>query len=557
MTYIFLIYGCVKTILIIYVSIGAIFGGFMTRLEQLNFALENIDLTCDFEYKYPKLKNHKEQVKLFEYKTRLLDDKFTRVEYDEFYREIFGYDTLQEVGNRGDLKFNAIALDYYSDKDNKIYPHNGIINNDLKEYEYFVNTDSPCVITNGITYIGRNRRESNARYMYAMIIDLDYVGTEDKVLNLLHQFEHLDNVITPTYLVNSGTGFHLYYVWDKPIPMFKKNRDWIRKLQNRVQRMAWNDYTSMRAANEDLQKLNITQGYRMVGTATKLGKEYRCTAYRVGDTFSIDSFDWFLQRQKINDKTLQTSKELQMVDPNHITLKKAEVLYPEWYQERIIEGKPKHQWNVNRRLYDWFLNKIKDNESIEGSRYFRVTSLASFARKCNISQEEFITDATSLFEHLNKGDHNTEFTPQDMEDAIEFYNLEYNFNLTRERLEDKSKIPMPANKRNGQKQSYHLEEARMLRDMRQKRNGTKWQDKSGRKPKKEQVRELVDSNPNASNKELERISGISRKTIIKWKRVIEEEQGNANMELEFIDNFELDMFEGEFEVDFDYLVVKK
>ncbi|WOO91927.1 hypothetical protein R2F61_09870 (plasmid) [Mollicutes bacterium LVI A0078] len=63
-----------------------------------------------------------------------------------------------------------------------------------------------------------------------------------------------------------------------------------------------------------------------------------------------------------------------------------------------------------------------------------------------------------------------------------------------------------------------------MRDFNQSQNGTKWDDNNGRKSKEEQVRELLDSNPNASLRELEKQSGISKKTIIKWKKVIEEEQ---------------------------------
>ncbi len=499
----------------------------MEEFKQLNLGLDLEDFSSDsndFKYKYTMFKNIKERIDLFEYKNRLLHEKFKEVDYQEFYREIFGYDSLQEKGQLEDLKFNAIVLDYYTDVENKKYPYTGIINNDMQEYEFFAQSDSPSIITNACSYIGRNRLERNARYMYAMIIDLDYVATEQKFLNLLHQFDNVKRVIKPTYLVNSGTGFHLYYVWDKPIPLFKKNREWIRKLQNAIQRQVWNDYTSMKAEDEDVQKLNITQGYRMVGTATKLGAKYRTTAFKLGDTFAFDDFDIFIEKQKVLYKDLQTSKELQIVDPNHITLKKAEKLYPEWYQERIVEKKPKHKWNIKRDLYDWYLRQLHEKQSLEGSRYFRITTLSSMAKKCNVSYEEFVKDANELFEHLNTGNFDTEFTIKDLEDAMEFYNLEYNYNLTRQRLEEKSKISMPQNKRNYQNQKNHLEVARGIRDIRMKQQNKVWDENNGRKSKKKQVEELIAKYPNAGVRELERISGISRPTIIKWKKIIEKEQ---------------------------------
>lgn len=47
---------------------------------------------------------------------------------------------------------------------------------------------------------------------------------------------------------------------------------------------------------------------------------------------------------------------------------------------------------------------------------------------------------------------------------------------------------------------------------------TNFRDNSGRKPKKEQIRELLEQYPDKSLRELEKVSGISRPTIIKWKK---------------------------------------
>ena len=468
------------------------------------------------------------QIDLFQKKNNVLESRFTEFKCIDFYREIFGYNNLQQRGEINNGKYNPIILDYFVDKSlvGYEYPKSGIVFEDMEEYNYFLERDDSFgIITNGCTYVGSSRKEKNSRFMYAMIIDLDYVSTYEKFENLLHQFEYNENVITPTYLVNSGTGFHLYYVFDKPIPLFKKNREWLRLLQNQIQWHVWNDYTSSNANEEDIQKLNITQGYRMVGTNTKLGKEYKARAFKVGDTFSLDSFDGFLEEQKAVNKSLFTSEELKIFNTDHLTLKKAELLYPEWYQERIVEGKSKNKWNVKRDLYDWFLAQIYKNKSIEGARYFRLTTLASFAQKCNISQEEFSKDCFELYLHLNSKDHKTPFTQEDLEDAIEFINVEYAYNISRQRLEEKSRIPMPKNRRNGRTRDQHLKRARMLRDINQSENNTHWTDKAyinnGRKDKCEEVSKLIRENPGVSIRKLSEMSGISRPTIIKWKRFLE------------------------------------
>lgn len=59
---------------------------------------------------------------------------------------------------------------------------------------------------NGILYAGKRNKSSNARYMCAMIIDLDGVESMDNVKELLHLFElrqliegKVNHVTKPTF----------------------------------------------------------------------------------------------------------------------------------------------------------------------------------------------------------------------------------------------------------------------------------------------------------------------------------------------------------------------
>ena len=80
-------------------------------------------------------------------------------------------------------------------------------------------------------------------------------------------------------------------------------------------------------------------------------------------------------------------------------------------------------------------------------------------------------------------------------------------------------IHIEKNKRNYQKQKYHLEEARAIRDIRMKRQGKKWTDGNGR-PKgttKEQiVKEWRISNPNGKKADCVRETGLTKPTVYKW-----------------------------------------
>ena len=117
----------------------------------------------------------------------------------------------------------------------------------------------------------------NARYLYALVFDLDGVGMP-QLRDTLHQ---MNNDILPqaTFVVNSGTGLHLYYVLQEPIPMYPYNQKCLKELKYSLTRQIWNRYTS---TIKEPQVQGILQGFRVVGSGSKLGREYPVTAYRLG-----------------------------------------------------------------------------------------------------------------------------------------------------------------------------------------------------------------------------------------------------------------------------------
>lgn len=90
-------------------------------------------------------------------------------------------------------------------------------------------SDEFCLMS-PISYAGKSRKSENARFMYALAIDLDGVETIDNFQRLIEQYERGEEYVshnvywglpTPTYLVSSGTGIHIYYVFKEPVPLFK------------------------------------------------------------------------------------------------------------------------------------------------------------------------------------------------------------------------------------------------------------------------------------------------------------------------------------------------
>ena len=152
----------------------------------------------------------------------------------------------------------------------------------------------------------------------------------------------------------------------------------------------------------------------------------------------------------------------------------------EWYQARIVEGKAPGRWTCKRDLYDWWLGEVK-TKATDHHRYWCLNVLAAYAKKCGIPYEELEADALALvptLEDLTEREDN-HFTEEHALAAIEAYYDPIIHKLTRDRIERRTAIELPKNKRNGRSQAKHLEGARAIRDI----NNDNWREGNGRKPK--------------------------------------------------------------------------
>ncbi len=111
------------------------------------------------------------------------------------------------------------------------------------------------------------------------------------------------------------------------------------------------------------------------------------------------------------------------------------------------------------------------------------------------------------------------FTKRDIMDAMQFYQENY-VTYSRSEAERVSAIPMPANKRNYQKQADHLEEARAIRDIRMKRQDRDWREGNGRPKgsgeKSKIVEEWQRQHPDGKKADCIRETGLSKPTVYKW-----------------------------------------
>lgn len=426
---------------------------------------------------------------------------YEEVDYESFYEELFPTMSFEEKGIYENGKYNGIAI---SIRKGEKRPRRYTITDDHEVINELVATDDFCLMS-PISYAGKSRKSENARFLYAIAIDLDGVEKLEHLHSLINQYDKGDyfaknkvwwGLPRPTYLVASGTGIHIYYVLEKPIPLFKNIVKQLEKTKKRLTWQAWTQGASTLVDN--IQYESLFQGFRVVGTITKNGG--RCRAFRVGDKVTVEYLNQFIPEEyRTTEFTYKTE----------LTLAKAKELYPEWYNKRIVEKRPRASWTCKRDLYDWWKRKIYDGAE-QGHRYYCIMTLAAYAVKCNIPREELEEDAFGLIPYLNtKGDL---FTEDDVLKALEAYNESY-ITYPIHAIEARTAIQIPRNKRNGRKQATHIQYMNKIRSFKVElgecTNG-------GRPPKAEAVREWRQLHPDGKMIDCHNETGMSRDTIRKW-----------------------------------------
>ena len=360
-------------------------------------------------------------------------------------------------------------------------------------------------IMSPVGYSGRNRTAKNARWLYGIAVDLDGVEME-QLRDVFHQMKH-DFLPQCTYCVNSGHGLHLYYLFEKPVPLYRHLQDQLREFKYELIRKIWNRYTSTYTEREQVQYQGIFQGFRMVGTQSKLGKRYPVTAFETGERVTVEYLNDFL----MDDSKAVTDFKYK----SDLSLAEAKKKYPEWYEKRIVRGEKKGRWHIKRDLYDWWLRKIQSGAVSVGHRYWCLSVLASYGIKCDIPEDEVLTDALELlpmFDDISDDEHNR-FTKRDVLDAMNMYQENY-VTYSRAEVERVSGISVPPNKRNGRKQDKHLQLARGIREL--KSSMGEAVSGGGRPDKAKIVEEWRKSHPDGKKADCIRDTGLSKPTVYRW-----------------------------------------
>ena len=389
--------------------------------------------------------------------------------------------------------------------------------NDTWEQDYmeFVEGNS-LTLCSGLAYRRKENRLENAQRMYALIFDLDGVGLAE-LRNLFLRFggdpERVRRLPMPTFLVLSGTGLHVYYVFQQPIDLYPNIKIQLKSLKYDLTFRMW-EYGSTSQVKA-IQYQSINQGFRMVGSLNdKHGTEL--VAFRTGERVTLDYLNAYAKPENRVDVNKPFS-------PSKMTRAEAREAYPEWYERVVVNGeKGRKKWDIAGKvhgddpyaLYHWWLRQIGEIKG--GHRYFFLMCLAIYAYKCGVSKQQLRQDMKEAFDDLQMVKHENALTEEDIRSALEAYDKEY-YNFTIADIEALTDIRIERNRRNGRTQKLHMQYMNMNRQFKvgigECTNGGR---PSGSGTAQQMVYEWRQQHPEGTKSQCKKDTGLTYPTIRKW-----------------------------------------
>ena len=453
----------------------------------------------------------------------ILANELYRLSYEqvqpmEFYRDVFpegSLDDWREVpSERTEHKYCAILLEVSNNPSkNKVKVKRHTVTDDLDVIDEAQYSENFCLMS-PISYVGKTRDSGNARNLYALVVELDNLkvkqGVQIGLHSLIKQFTEDSSgksiLPRPTYLVASGTGLHLYYVFEKAIPLFPNVVKSFQKYKRTLTTKLWNKYVTTSYKKHEVQQESLFQGFRVVGTLTKKGD--RVEAYRTGDKVTIEYMNQFVP----------VKDQIDVVYVSNLTLAEAKVKYPDWYERRIVNGEPKKNWVCNEAVYEWWKERIL-TEAVVGHRYYCLMMLVIYAIKCDISYERVEADCFEVMEHFEKMtvDEDNHFTVKDVMDALVCYQDKSLVTYPINSIANRSGLEIEKNKRNGRSQQKHIA---MVNNMRKYKRDVLEEDEyknNGRPRKDDVIKRYLKRHPDVTSPtKIAQACNVSRTTVYNY-----------------------------------------
>ena len=362
------------------------------------------------------------------------------------------------------------------------------------------------VLLGGSTYFKEFVSKQTAKDVHAFIIDMDNVWSGVLLRALQDDWNtEKETLPKPTYIVNSGTGLHLYFLLDEPIPHYQCNAEGIDSL---YRALAVQQTTKRIYLQKQVQWFG--QDFRMAGSLNKYG--WRNEVFKVGEKWDID----------------ELGKAVGLKDVHFVRY--GEKRTKPVSERQRTKNRPKRTgWRCNRGFYDYTLERCR-NETKEGTRYMSMCALTVIAWKCNVPIAEVERDLLGLLPNYNDGAAR-QIKPQEVQHALRMYNEKamltqssrlhdwvgwewhpkttrhYGKQVFRRKKSDEARAKGLSNT-NLEVRAWNVRD-NMYPD-------GEWRNKVGAPSKASQVRAWREAHPAGRKADCIRETGISKPTVLKW-----------------------------------------
>ena len=343
------------------------------------------------------------------------------------------------------------------------------------------------VLLGGCTYFHNWISKKSAKDIRAFIIDMDnvYSGVLQNALRADWATANGDPLPIPTYIVNSGTGLHLYFVLDEPIPHYNCNAHNIDVL---YRNLAIGQTTRRVYLQKQVQWFG--QDFRMAGGLNKY--DWANTVFKIGDKWDIDKLGQACGLQGVH--FIRSDEKRSRAPKKH-------------------DGAPKQKrqgWHSNAAFYEYALKNCREKTK-EGNRYMSMCALTAIAWKCNVPVEKVRQDLLGLLPGYNENAKRL-VKPKEIDSALKMYNPAAML-TPRCRLEDWQGWEYKPIKRNGRKREVHLQIARAVRDILHPEG---WGNTAGKPRKIDIVKAWRAEHPEGKKADCIRETGLSKPTVYRW-----------------------------------------
>lgn len=275
------------------------------------------------------------------------------------------------------------------------------------------------------------------KQIFALVLDIDNMKPA-QLQRLIDTIRIKPELPTPTLIINSGSGVHLYFCFEKPIDAYRRRLPTLRAMLGRLAAI-YTGYGKM-------DRHPLIQTFRPPGAQTKLGDI--ATAYSTGPRWTvpflaailgIDAAQW--------EGDIVTTNERKPPVPPKLQKSKVATLPRTYNKEKLF-------WYCGDRTY-----KMTDL----GNRYMALFALAIVGYKCRVPQEKVIHEMESLIDCWNCVHPDNPVAYSEIKKAMKGYSQDYVM-VTAATLEEyfgwsfERKIP-----RRGRTREEHLARALAIR----------------------------------------------------------------------------------------------